>query len=78
MAVAVLITVLLGPLAARPVVGAARASRTTRAARVLGWVLARTMLLVLRSIPPTVWAILALRGFFPGVLPGAVALGLYT
>ena len=78
MAVAVLLTVLLGPLAARPVARSARASRSSRAARVLGWVLARSVLLVLRSIPPTVWAILALLAFFPGVLPGAVALGLYT
>lgn len=78
MAVAVLLTVLLGPLAARPVAGSARASRSSRAARVLGWVLARSVLLVLRSIPPTVWAILALLTFFPGVLPSAVALGLYT
>lgn len=33
---------------------------------------------MLRSIPPTVWTILALLTFFPGVLPNAVALGLYT
>jgi len=33
---------------------------------------------VLRSVPPTVWAVIALLGLFPGVLPGALALGLYT
>ena len=39
---------------------------------------ARGILLVLRSIPPTVWAVIALLMLFPGVIPGAVALGLYT
>ena len=43
-----------------------------------GWVLARLILLVLRSVPPTVWAVIALLALFPGVLPGALALGLYT
>jgi phosphonate transport system permease protein len=39
---------------------------------------ARFVLLVLRSVPPTVWAVLALFVLFPGVLPGALALGLYA
>jgi len=42
------------------------------------WWLARASLLVLRSVPPTVWAVVALLVLFPGVLPGALALGLYT
>jgi phosphonate transport system permease protein len=33
---------------------------------------------VLRSVPPNIWAIVALLVLFPGVLPGALALGLYT
>jgi phosphonate transport system permease protein len=36
------------------------------------------VLLVLRSVPPTVWAVVALLILFPGILPGALALGLYT
>ena len=39
---------------------------------------ARFVALVIRSIPPTVWALLALFVLFPGVVPGAVALGIYT
>jgi phosphonate transport system permease protein len=42
------------------------------------WWATRVLLLVLRSVPPTVWAVIALLVLFPGVLPGAVALGLYT
>lgn len=40
--------------------------------------LARGLLLVSRSIPPPIWALLILFVTFPGILPGAVALGLYT
>jgi phosphonate transport system permease protein len=39
---------------------------------------ARLLLLVTRSIPPPVWALLALFVLFPGPLPGAVALGIYN
>lgn len=39
---------------------------------------ARLVLLALRSVPPTVWAVLALFVLYPGVLPGALALGLYA
>ncbi len=39
---------------------------------------ARLVLLVLRSVPPTVWAVLALFVLLPGVLPGVLALGLYA
>jgi len=59
----------VGPFGAR--MGAGRAHR------VLWWP-ARLLLLVMRSIPPTVWAIVALMAFFPGIIPGALALGLYT
>lgn len=49
-----------------------------RSAHWLAWALARIVLLVLRSVPPTVWAVIALLALFPGVLPGALALGVYT
>jgi phosphonate transport system permease protein len=75
MAVAVVITLLLGPWASRP-----RADRRGPAGwgRRIAWWPARLLLLVLRTIPPTVWAVVALLVLFPGVLPGALALGLYT
>ena len=72
MAVAVVLTLVLGLLATRP-----RAGRGTPVREPLRW-LARFVLLVLRSIPPNVWAVLVLLVLFPGVLPGAFALGLYT
>ena len=83
MAVAVVLTVAIGPWATRP----ARSSmdeaarddrRLPRLTRWLAWSAARAALLGLRSVPPTVWAVLALLCLFPGVLPGALALGLYT
>jgi phosphonate transport system permease protein len=80
MAVAVGLTILIGPWAARMSRGSfdARASGLTRTARGASWWVARAVLLVLRSIPPTVWAVVALLMLYPGVLPGALALGLYT
>jgi phosphonate transport system permease protein len=55
--------------------------RQNRASRFLGTgilVLARGTLLVLRSIPAPIWALLLLFILFPGVIPGALALGIYT
>lgn len=80
MAVAVAITMATAPWAMRPRRAAmdehARpASRLLRGA--LRWT-TRALLLVLRSVPPTVWAVIALLALFPGILPGALALGLYT
>ena len=40
--------------------------------------LARSALLVLRAVPPPLWALLILFVVRPGVLPGALAIGLYT
>ncbi len=62
---------------------AARMSRTGgsaagRAARLLVIAATRGLLLVLRAIPPPVWALLFLFVLFPGILPGALALGVYT
>ncbi len=80
MVVAVGVTVLVAPLATRHrAVASDEGSPSLRAVpRAVGRALARAVLLVLRSVPPTVWAVLALLVLFPGVLPGAVALGLYT
>jgi len=39
---------------------------------------ARLLLLTLRAIPASVWALLLLFVLFPGILPGAIALGVYT
>ena len=63
MTLAVVVTVLVGPWAA---------------GRSVARYPARSLLLVLRSVPPTVWAVLALFVLLPGVLPGALALGLYA
>ncbi len=80
MVVAVAVTLVVGPAAtrARPVATDERAGWGVRAPRLLARAGARSLLLVLRSVPPTVWAALALLVLFPGVLPGALALGLYT
>lgn len=40
--------------------------------------LVRLLLVVLRAVPPPVWALVALFVLVPGILPGAVALGIYT
>ena len=80
MAVAVVITLIMAPWATTPRRGT-RADHLPLAPRMLRgllWWLARALLLVLRSVPPTVWAVVALLVLFPGVLPGALALGLYT
>ncbi len=63
MTLAVGVTVVVGPWAA---------------GRSVGRYPARLALLVLRSVPPTVWAVLALFVLLPGVLPGVLALGLYA
>ena len=41
-------------------------------------ILSRLTLLIARSIPPPIWALIFLFVLFPGILPGAVALGIYT
>lgn len=76
MGVAVALTVVLAPLGARP--RRAPGSGPTGVLRWGAWAAGRLLLLALRSVPPTVWAVVALLAFFPGVVPGAVALGLYT
>lgn len=39
---------------------------------------ARAALLALRAVPPPVWALVVLFVLYPGVWPGAIALGLYN
>jgi len=63
--------VLVSGLAARPRRGAGPV-------RALAGVLTRFALLLLRAVPPPVWALVLLFVFLPGVLPGALALGVYT
>ncbi|MBB3082577.1 PhnE/PtxC family ABC transporter permease [Geodermatophilus sabuli] len=70
-AVAALGAVLLAGAAARP------PGRLSPARRVGGAVV-RTVLLLLRAVPPPVWALVLLFVLLPGVLPGALALGVYT
>lgn len=41
-------------------------------------ILARAVLLAARSIPPPIWALVPLFVLFPGLLPGSLALGIYT
>lgn len=46
-----------------------------------GWImllLARSLLLLGRAIPAPIWALIALFVLFPGILPGAIALGLHN
>ena len=61
--------------------GLLNSNNYSRSSTVLGWgivLITRAILLVTRSIPPPIWALVLLFVFFPGILPGAIALGLYT
>ncbi|WP_295697572.1 ABC transporter permease subunit [Lapillicoccus sp.] len=80
MVLAVGLSVLLGPAATRvrPVRFLADPPLRWWTPRTAVRPVARVLLLLLRSVPPTVWAAIALLVLFPGILPGAVALGLYT
>jgi phosphonate transport system permease protein len=42
------------------------------------WALSRAFLLLLRAVPPFIWALIAVWLLFPGILPGAAALAAYT
>ncbi|WP_369137339.1 PhnE/PtxC family ABC transporter permease [Modestobacter versicolor] len=70
-AVATVGAVLLAGVAAHPPRGAP-------AARRLGGTAVRLALLLLRAVPPPVWALVLLFVLRPGILPGALALGIYT
>lgn len=49
-----------------------------RIARKTAMLASRFVLVVLRAIPPPVWALLLLFVMYPGILPGAIALAVYT
>jgi phosphonate transport system permease protein len=49
--------------------------------QILAWIgllLTRSILLICRAIPAPIWALVMLFVLFPGVLPGAIALGLHN
>lgn len=75
---AVLDTIAMAVLAMALAVAVTMLVASGAASRTLLRYPARLLLLVLRSVPPTVWAVLALFVLLPGVLPGALALGLYA
>jgi len=58
--------------------GRTRFGRAARARRMLVFATARAVLIVLRAIPPPVWALVFLLVLFPGIFPAALALGVYT
>jgi phosphonate transport system permease protein len=70
-AVATAGAVLLAGVAAHPRRGAPVPRRLAGSA-------VRVALLLLRAVPPPVWALVLLFVLLPGVLPGALALGVYT
>ena len=45
---------------------------------VLGFLLSRAVLLLMRAIPAPIWALVIVFILFPGILPGAIALGLHN
>lgn len=69
----------LGGLAAAAVVSrpTGRAETVTAAGNVKRAVL-RLVLLLLRAVPAPIWAFLMVLVFFPGLWPGALALGIYN
>ena len=73
--IATAIAATLGVLAAGAISvsadGSRRIATTTRVA-------AKALLLLCRAIPPPVWALLLLFVFLPGIVPGALALGIYN
>lgn len=50
----------------------------SRGSRLIVLLLCRLLLIVQRAIPSPIWAMLFLFVFYPGILPGALALGVYT
>jgi phosphonate transport system permease protein len=72
--IAASVGLLLGALAARP----ARATAVVRPGQRLIRAAAGTVLLLFRAVPAPVWAFLMVLVLFPGIWPGAVAMGIYT
>lgn len=73
-----------GYLLAFPAANLPHLGRRTRTGTAGRWgrlvvvAVSRLLLVVLRTIPPPIWALLFLFVLFPGILPGALALGVYT
>ncbi len=59
------------------VLGERRGAAATAAGAAV-WSITRGLLLFLRAVPAPIWALILLFVFFPGILPGALALALYT
>ncbi len=77
MGIASVLALILLPLAARTITPGTRTGR----ARWAGWVgfgAARGALVLLRGVPELVWALIAVFVFAPGIVPGAIALGLHN
>lgn len=72
--VAVLFGLVFGAVAASPVGPTAGNGRFRRIAAPT----ARLVLLLFRAVPAPIWAFLMVLVLFPGLWPGAVALGIYT
>ncbi len=53
-------------------------SKLIRGLRFFVYILSRSLLLIARSIPAPIWALLLLFLLFPGIIPGALALATYT
>lgn len=61
--------------------GLLAAAGQRRGGRVLAWVsllVTRSLLLIARAVPAPIWALVALFVLFPGMLPGAIALGIHN
>ncbi|MCB0217076.1 MAG: ABC transporter permease subunit [Chloroflexi bacterium] len=67
----------LGLLLAFPA-AAGWTGRRRRIGDPIAWGLTRALLLLIRAVPPPIWALVAIWVFFPGTLPGALALAAYT
>lgn len=81
---AMVVALSIGSLLAVPAAALPQLSRGSGRRPVRRWArfavvaMARLLLIVLRAVPPPVWALLVLFIFYPGLLPGALALGIYT
>jgi len=60
------------------ILNSANGAKIPRITRVAILLITRGLLLVFRAIPAPIWALIFLFVFFPGILPRAIALGLYT
>jgi phosphonate transport system permease protein len=76
---AIIIAFAGGALLAFPAATACSSRRGLgRGGQTLLRLVSRLVLVVLRAIPPPIWALLFLFVLFPGIVPGALALAVYT